>query len=550
MNATQITKGNQKRISLHRIFSAAAVGILILFLLLAWLIYSSLISFKFLLNEVASESLPNIVTSSKLYGESSRLLEATEQLSKSSSEAAKRLAEQKISRYLSQLKRISEQNYHGEFLSIQLETINLEITDFTALIKESLILNQQISDKEKAIYRLFTLSLAFEADATGLTQSKDNYIWSMQLSKTLVNVSRGLNMNRLQEVRGLFRQFNSDIDLLRNYAKQEDNSSEKLKLTNNLAQLILHEDGLLPLKIKQLRIAGRVIGRENFVRNIIQDFARLLEYSAKETEAEITQKMAFTINRAQTETSIIGLALVIGVIFLIVLILFIQKNIVSRLLVLNNLVKGKIKGEKVYSSLTGNDEITDLASSFMLFSDTIEQQNVKLEHMSLSDGLTNIANRRALDVRLLHDIELSVRKKSHVAVLLMDIDFFKLYNDNYGHAAGDECLKKIASIIKHSLKRSSDFVARYGGEEFACVLPDTELIGAGAIAEQLLFSIRNANVEHKFSKIGDSITLSIGVAVSGPERVMLPDQLLKQADKALYLAKSKGRNQYCISTNE
>jgi diguanylate cyclase (GGDEF)-like protein len=550
VNAFQITKGNKKRISLNRIFSAAAVGILILFLLLTWLIYSSLISFKVLLNDVAEESLPNIVTSSKLYGESSRLLEATEQLSKSSSEAAKRLAEQRISRYLSQLKRISEQNYHSEFLSIQLETINLEIADFTALIKESLILNQQISDKEKAIYRLFTLSLAFESDATNQTQSKDNYIWSMQLSKTLVNVSRGLNMNRLQEVRGLFRQFNSDLDLLRNYAKQEDSSSEKLKLTNNLAQLILHEDGLLPLKIKQLRIAGRVIGRENFVHNIIQDFARLLEYSAKETETEITQKMAFTINRAETETSIIGLALVIGVIFLIVLILFIQKNIVYRLLVLNNLVKGKIKGEKVYSSLTGNDEITDLASSFMLFSDTIEQQNVKLEHMSLSDGLTNIANRRALDVRLLHDIELSVRKKSHVAVLLMDIDFFKLYNDNYGHAAGDECLKKIASIIKHSLKRSSDFVARYGGEEFACVLPDTELLGAAAIAEQLLHRIRGANVEHKFSKIGDSITLSIGVAVSGPKRVLLPDQLLKQADKALYLAKSKGRNQYCISTNE
>lgn len=550
MNAPQLSKGNKKRISLNRIFSAAAVGILILFLLLAWLIYSSLISFKVLLNDVAEESLPNIVTSSKLYGESSRLLEATEQLSKSSSEAAKRLAEQRISRYLSQLKRISEQNYHSEFLSIQLETINLEIADFTALIKESLILNQQISDKEKAIYRLFTLSLAFESDATNQTQSRDNYIWSMQLSKTLVSVSRGLNMNRLQEVRGLFRQFNNDLDLLRNYAKQEDNASEKLKLTNNLAQLILHEDGLLPLKIKQLRIAGRVIGRENFVHNIIQDFARLLEYSAKETEAQITQKMAFTINRAETETSIIGLALVIGVIFLIVLILFIQKNIVSRLLVLNNLVKGKIKGEKVYSSLTGNDEITDLANSFMLFSDTIEQQNVKLEHMSLSDGLTNIANRRALDVRLLHDIELSVRKKSHVAVLLMDIDFFKLYNDNYGHAAGDECLKKIASVIKHSLKRSSDFVARYGGEEFACVLPDTELLGAAAIAEQLLHSIRDANVEHKFSKIGDSITLSIGVAVSGPERVLLPDQLLKQADKALYLAKSKGRNQYCISTNE
>jgi len=546
----QIPIKNIKRLSLKRIFSVAAVGILILFLSLTWLIYSSLIGFKILLKDVAEESLPNIVTSSKLYGESSHLLEATEQLSKSSSDAAKRIAEQNIARYLSQLKRISEQNYHSEFLSIQLDTINLEITDFTLLIKENLLINKQITEKEKALYRLFQLSLAFESDATNQAPLKENYFWSLQLAKTIVNVSRSLNMNRLQEVRNLFRQFNSDVELLRGYAKQENNSGEKLKLTNNLVQLVLHDDGLLPLKIKQLRIAGRVIGRENFVHNIIQDFGRSLEYAAKQTEVEMTQKMALTLNKAETKTSIIGLALIIGLTFLIILILFVQKNIVSRLQILNNLVRGKIKGEKIYTSLTGNDEITDLANSFLLFSDTIEQQNVKLEHMSLSDGLTNIANRRALDIRLLHDIELSIRKKSHVAVLLMDIDFFKLYNDNYGHAAGDECLKRIASVIKHGLKRSSDFVARYGGEEFACVLPDTELLGAAAIAEDILLSIRHANVEHKFSKISDNITLSIGIAVSGPEKILLPDQLLKQADKALYQAKSSGRNQYCIAVSE
>jgi diguanylate cyclase (GGDEF)-like protein len=546
MKQAQVNLMKNKRMSLNRIFSVSAAGILVLFLLLTWLIYSTLFGFKTLLNDVALESLPNIVISSKLYGESSRLLEATEQLSKSNSDAARRLAEEKITRYLEQLKSISEKNFHNEFLAIQLNTINLEIVDFTSLIKENLLIEKLINEKEKAIYKLFTLSQTFKTQPIGDEPHNQTYLWSLQLSKTLVNVSRSLNMDRLQEVRDLFRQFNNDLELLRQYAQQEDNSSQKLKLTNNLAQLILQDEGLLPLKIKQLRIAGRVIGRENFVHNLIQDFARLLEYSAKETEDEISQKMKRTIDKTETETSVIGLALIIGVIFLIVLIIFIQKNIVSRLQILNSMVQGRLKGKNIEASLKGNDEITDLANSFLLFSDTIEQQNVKLEHMSLSDGLTNIANRRALDIRLLHDIELSIRKKSHVAVLLMDVDNFKLYNDNYGHAAGDECLKIVAKIIQDTLKRSSDFLARYGGEEFVCVLPNTELEGAVAIADQILQSFRQAKVVHKFSATADFITLSIGIAVSGPERVLLPDQLLSIADKALYRAKEQGKNQYCF----
>jgi diguanylate cyclase (GGDEF)-like protein len=96
------------------------------------------------------------------------------------------------------------------------------------------------------------------------------------------------------------------------------------------------------------------------------------------------------------------------------------------------------------------------------------------------------------------------------------------------------------------LKRSSDFLARYGGEEFVCVLPNTELEGAVAIADQILQSFRQAKVVHKFSATADFITLSIGIAVSGPERVLLPDQLLSIADKALYRAKEQGKNQYCF----
>lgn len=550
MSSTSTNTSSKKRLSLNRIFSLTSGTMLILFLALMWLTYSSLLGFKTLLGDIADKSLPNIVFSSKLYGESSRLLEATQQLSKSNSDASKRVAEEKVNRYLEQLKGISEQYFKNAFLDVQLDIISLEIAEFTALIKNHLLINQQIKEKEKAIHQLFTLALGIESNSKEKIISNHGYLWSLQLAQTIANVSRSVNMNRLQEVRGLFRQFNSDFELLRQYAQLENDSTQKLKLTNNLAGLIIQDDGLLPLKIKQLRIAGRVIGRENFVYNLIQDFSRLLENSAQGMQSQISQKMALTINKAETETAAVGLALIAGVIFLIILIVFIQKSIMSRLEVLTLMVKGKIKGENIARSLTGNDEITDLANSFVLFSETIEKQNVKLEQMSLSDGLTNIANRRALDIRLLHDIELSVRNKSHVSVLLMDVDFFKLYNDNYGHAAGDDCLKIIAEILKQALKRSSDFVARYGGEEFVCVLPSTDLEGAVAIAERILHSIRQAKIEHKFSAISNSITLSIGIAGSSPERILLPEQVLNQADKALYKAKRTGRNQYHIELEE
>jgi len=217
---------------------------------------------------------------------------------------------------------------------------------------------------------------------------------------------------------------------------------------------------------------------------------------------------------------------------------------------LNNLVKNRISGKESHAVLEGNDEITDLATNFSVFAQTIEDQRLKLEHMTLTDSLTQIANRRALDIRLHHDIELSVRKKSHVAVLLMDIDCFKLYNDNYGHAFGDECLKRIAKLLKGTLKRASDFVARYGGEEFVCVLPDTSKEGAEEMAELILKAIRSAKLEHRFSKVTNIVTLSIGIAVSGPEHILLPEKLLSRADKALYRAKNMGKNRYYSKTDD
>ena len=172
------------------------------------------------------------------------------------------------------------------------------------------------------------------------------------------------------------------------------------------------------------------------------------------------------------------------------------------------------------------------------------QEHLKnsLESIANLDGLTNIPNRRSFDKTL--DIEWrdSIRNRLPISLLFMDIDFFKNYNDTYGHQRGDECLRAIAKELKNSLNRARDFVARYGGEEFVCILPNTQKEGAINKAEELRAKIEALGLEHKSSKIADVVTISIGVCTVIPDETMHYEEIIKKADNALYLSKERGRN--------
>ena len=135
------------------------------------------------------------------------------------------------------------------------------------------------------------------------------------------------------------------------------------------------------------------------------------------------------------------------------------------------------------------------------------------------------------------------RERSPLSILLCDIDYFKQFNDTYGHLAGDHCLKEIAQVISRSLKQPSDLAVRYGGEEFAAILPHTSLEGAMAIAQQLQVSVKQLHIPHTQSAVSEYVTLSIGVASTIPEVGRSPKNLLDAADQLLYLAKKQGRNQ-------
>jgi len=165
-----------------------------------------------------------------------------------------------------------------------------------------------------------------------------------------------------------------------------------------------------------------------------------------------------------------------------------------------------------------------------------------LENLSAMDGLTGIANRRRLDERLAQEWLRGRRNQSPLSVCMMDIDFFKPFNDRYGHAAGDNCLRRVALALASTVRRPPDFVARYGGEEFVCVLPDTDVNGAAVLADRLRDSVAALGIPHAASTVAGHVTISGGVAAVIPADDSSPAQLLEAADKLLYQAKKAGRN--------
>ncbi|MBP2635148.1 MAG: Response regulator, contains domain [Firmicutes bacterium] len=173
----------------------------------------------------------------------------------------------------------------------------------------------------------------------------------------------------------------------------------------------------------------------------------------------------------------------------------------------------------------------------------LENVNRELNRLSSLDGLTGIANRRHFDQ--IYEIEWrkAVRTGRELAILFLDIDFFKYYNDTYGHLEGDECLKKVAAAAGSVLKRPGDLLARYGGEEFVVILPETEIMGAAKVAEDIRAAVENCNIPHSASSITDHVTVSVGVAARKLSLTGKPQELVALADKALYEAKNSGRNQ-------
>lgn len=176
---------------------------------------------------------------------------------------------------------------------------------------------------------------------------------------------------------------------------------------------------------------------------------------------------------------------------------------------------------------------------------TLKLQSDVMRKLVFLDGLTGVYNRRYFDQQLVTEMARAVRNQSALSLIMLDVDYFKRFNDHYGHQAGDDCLRQIAATLKSGLRRPADLVARYGGEEFVCVLPETDFHDAMTIAQELEHNVRQQGIPHANSDTAPVVTISLGVAGRSAGTTGDADVLLAQADAQLYKAKNAGRGRAC-----
>lgn len=194
-------------------------------------------------------------------------------------------------------------------------------------------------------------------------------------------------------------------------------------------------------------------------------------------------------------------------------------------------------------------EELDTIGALFIFTDITERKRLEeeLRRIATRDALTSLANRRSFDLNIEREWLRAMRGRSAIAVLMIDIDYFKAYNDQYGHVEGDECLRRVGGALKGVLRRPADTLSRYGGEEFVGLLPEMLLNGAQLMGWRMVAEIEGLNISHSASEVSEWVTVSIGVASMIPEQGQAPEVLIRQADEALYQAKGLGRNRVCDS---
>jgi diguanylate cyclase (GGDEF)-like protein/PAS domain S-box-containing protein len=176
----------------------------------------------------------------------------------------------------------------------------------------------------------------------------------------------------------------------------------------------------------------------------------------------------------------------------------------------------------------------------------LQLANRELERLATEDGLTKLSNRRRFDEYLELEWRRQARASGQISLIMCDVDFFKRYNDHYGHQAGDACLRSVADAIRKKVGRPGDLIARYGGEEFAIVMPETDIKGAWHVAENISRELSKKRIAHQESLAASHITISCGIASIFPTTENEPQLLIERADQALYRAKQQGRNQIVI----
>jgi len=527
------------KITLKKQFSLLLLVVIVLFIAVGYVLQKKLEETQSILHELSNNTLPSMANASETAILSAELFLAIEQLTKANNPAARRIAQQEVQIKINETAEQAYRARNNPTEALQLKSLQEEVSQLTQFIDQKLNLAEQIANTLDHLIHFQTNAnqhlLASHYNSEALT------LWQLNFSKSIGLAYQSAHLERLNELSLLEKKANTLLDTLDTYAKQSPpNLQVFLRQFNDQLRLTLvSEQGLISLQKSYLKIAGRTRGREHFIRKLVEDYTNVNDQLAFNETANLKQEVLDLTKDIEKQKNWLMTALLIFA-AMIGAILVHYRRVISRLKRLTNKLEGMATPKTGHN--TQADEIDELFEAFEHFSTTIKDQTHRLETLSLTDSLTNIANRRAFDQKLQVDLATSQQVQEPLSILLIDIDYFKQYNDTYGHLKGDVALQKVANILQQTLGNYG-LVARYGGEEFVAILPSHDRTAAKDKAQQSIQAIATANIEHKKSHIANHLSISLGIVTHSPEQTADSDRLMKQADQALYQSKAQGRNQ-------
>jgi diguanylate cyclase (GGDEF)-like protein len=542
----------RRRYSITMMLSLASLLVLLLFVAMAVLMQNRLGSFQQLLQNITGSAIPAVVQSSRVYSQINQLLYLTESLSRAPSQAVRHNQYQDIQLNLEGLNNLTKEwqqnKYPNRYQHAQLVAMTEEIDNLNELMTEKLDLQSKLQSRQQQIYQLYEQVQLHTAQLAEKDEQKHS-LWLLEFAGSVALSGKAANSNRIMQLRQLQKQIENQLQqqrqarapLVAEFAVFSEQSDQQLH------SLLLESDGLLPLRLQQLKVSGKATGRGNFVRNLVLDYARLAQNSAYDISATVLDDAEQIQHQLKRDNRQILFGAVLVILLLLMAITLVHRRVVRRLEQLNQNVLLQVQGKSTRFDIDGHDEIAAIAHSFEYFASTVNKQQKELQQLSYTDSLTGLANRRAFEQQFAQALVQAQRQHWPLTLMMIDVDCFKAYNDHYGHQAGDDTLQQIAQLLQQGINRGSDLVARYGGEEFIALLPETDAKGAEAIADQLLHLFRQAALPHQFNLAGDYVSISLGICSVNAASSEDYNRLLRLADNALYQAKANGRNCYYVS---
>ncbi|WP_395344069.1 diguanylate cyclase [Ningiella sp. W23] len=533
----------QNRRSLRLVFTLSLGALLMVFSAVSVFTFYRLLETNSVIKELADKSIPRILKFDQIANTANELRQYTEQLSNARTPPSLRLARSNTQAKVEQISTLFNEVSSDPITITEFDAISEELLELQALVEKRLLIVDSLNIAEGKVYRLLSSFASLHP-----TESDEllNRRWAEQYADLFTLTTQALALNRLNEIRQLKDNIQASVNKL---LPPNDFPGLELQQTirqlyDEFADLVLSQRGVIDLRMEQLKIEGRAVGRGNFTANLVADFARSVQFQAALISQAVVEESSRKNRMIGEQIQVITISLSVALVILIIITWHLKVRVIDRLTTLDNLVKGNLDFSHARSAISGNDEITEIAETFEQFANKIEIQQKELAKLALLDGLTGVANRRAFDSEWAKQFSQAKRFQQCLSLLLIDVDYFKPFNDFYGHQKGDAVLKIIATTINERLHRDVDLVARYGGEEFVVVLPDTEKAGAAKVANQLKDAIEALGIKHEKSGVASAVTISIGTSTlpAHESDSYTPEAIIKQADVALYCAKKLGRN--------